>query len=227
MFEKKKVRQEPHQLILMDWKMPEWDGVEVTRQFRERFKEDNVPIILTTYNWDEIMEEALNSGVDGFLSKPFFAKGVVKEYKDIMTQNRMKYRNQEKKASLSGRRVLLAEDMPINAEIMMQILKLKDIDADHAEDGQMVVDMFKESEENTYDAILMDVRMPILDGLQATKVIRGLDREDAASIPIIALTANAFDDDVRKSLDVGMNAHLSKPVEPDALFETLEKLIKD
>ena len=226
-FEKQSARQEPYKLVLVDWKMPGWDGVEVIRQFRKRFAADNPIIILTTYNWDDVMEDALDAGVDGFLSKPFFAKSILKEIKEIMKNGRARYGAQDKKVSLAGRRILLAEDMPINAEIMKQLLKLKDMETDHAENGKLVVEMFEESKENYYDAILMDVRMPLLNGLEAAGKIRELDRDDAKNIPIIALTANAFDEDVQKSLEAGMNAHLSKPIEPDALFETLQKMIID
>ena len=132
-----------------------------------------------------------------------------------------------KRADLKGRRVLLAEDVPVNAEIMMMVLAMREIDADLAENGRIAVDKFLEHPAGYYDAILMDMRMPEMDGLEATRTIRAMDRRDAKKIPIIALTANAFDEDVQRSLQAGLNAHLSKPVEPDALFETLETLIED
>ncbi len=132
---------------------------------------------------------------------------------------------EKKAADLQGRRVLLAEDVPVNAEIMMMVLKEKGIEADHAENGRQALEMFKGSEPGYYDAILMDMRMPEMDGLEATRAIRSLEREDAASVPIIALTANAFDEDVQRSMQAGLNAHLSKPVDPDTLFETMERLI--
>ena len=126
---------------------------------------------------------------------------------------------------LAGRHILLAEDMAVNAEIMMMVLKNREMEVDHAENGLIALEMFGESAPGYYDAILMDMRMPEMDGLEATKAIRALDREDAGSIPIIALTANAFDEDVQNSLQAGLNAHLSKPVEPDTLYQTMERLI--
>ena len=132
---------------------------------------------------------------------------------------------EEPRAALAGRRVLLAEDMEINAEIMMDILDLEEIAADHAENGRIAVEMFASGSPGTYAAILMDVRMPEMDGLAAAAAIRALDRPDAKTIPIIALTANAFDEDVQRSLQAGMNAHLSKPVEPELLYKTLGELI--
>ena len=136
-------------------------------------------------------------------------------------------REAEKTApNLKGKRILLAEDVAVNAEIMVMTLGMKEIETDVAENGRIAVEKFTDHPAGYYDAILMDMRMPEMDGLEATRTIRGLDREDAAGIPIIALTANAFDEDVQRSLQAGLNAHLSKPVEPDILFETLEKLIR-
>ena len=131
------------------------------------------------------------------------------------------------KISLEGRRILLAEDILVNAKIMMKVLTMKSIEVDHAENGKIVVEMFESHPEWYYDAILMDMRMPEMDGLTAASAIRALDRTDAKKIPIIALTANAFDEDVQRSLQAGLNAHLSKPVEPDVVFDTLESLISD
>ena len=132
---------------------------------------------------------------------------------------------EKKRAELSGRNILLAEDVAINAEIMKEIVSVKGAKIGHAENGKRALEMFLASEINHYAAILMDVRMPEMDGLEAAERIRIQDRSDAATIPIIALTANAFDEDVERSLQAGMNAHLSKPVEPERLYRTLEELI--
>ena len=219
-------RREAYNLILVDMKMPEEDGVEVTKKIRELYNGESTIIILTAYAWDDIMEDALAAGVDSFMAKPLFASGVLEEFKQVIQKKNIS-REEIHKAELKGRRILLAEDMFINAEIMKELLKMREMEVDHAENGELVVDMFKKSKENYYSAILMDVRMPVMTGLEATEAIRALDRPDAKAIPIIAMTANAFDEDVQRSLQVGMNAHLSKPVEPDHLYETLEILIKD
>ena len=122
--------------------------------------------------------------------------------------------------------MLIAEDMEINAEILIDLLEMEGITADLAENGRVAVEMFSQKPEGYYDAVLMDVRMPEMDGLEATRAIRALDRPDAAKIPIIAMSANAFDEDVQRSLQAGMTAHLSKPVEPERLYETLDKLAR-
>ena len=131
-----------------------------------------------------------------------------------------------KRADLKGRHILLAEDVPVNIEIMSMVLGMREIILDVAENGRIAVEKFSEHPAYYYDAILMDMRMPEMDGLEATRRIRAMDREDAAEIPIIALTANAFDEDVQRSMQAGLNAHLSKPVEPADLYDTLEKLIR-
>ena len=128
-------------------------------------------------------------------------------------------------ASLAGRRVLIAEDMELNAEILTELLELEDVGADWAENGQLAVERFSGSPPGTYDAILMDIRMPVMDGLAAARAIRALDRPDAKTVPIVALTANAFEEDVQNSLQAGMNAHLAKPVDTEKLYELLRELI--
>ena len=216
-------RREPYNLILVDWRMPEMDGIETTRQIRAAVGNDTPVVILTSYNWDEIMDEAKTAGVDTFAAKPLFAGNVMDEFREAMKKK--KVAPVRKKADLKCRRVLLAEDVPVNAEIMMMVLAMREIQVEHAENGRIAVEMFEKHEEGYYDAVLMDMRMPEMDGLEATRRIRAIDRSDAGNIPIIALTANAFDEDVQQSMQAGMNAHLSKPVDPDVLFETLEELL--
>jgi len=225
MLELAHTKHEPYNLVLLDWKMPEMDGLEVARQIRAKYDKETTVIILTSFNWDEIMDEALHIGVDGFLAKPLFASNVFDEFERIARKNNMSLFREKRRAELKDRHILLAEDVIINAEIMKEILGIRQIHIDHAENGRMALEMFERSDTGYYDAILMDVRMPEMDGLEATTAIRALDREDAQTIPIIAMTANAFDEDVQRSLQVGMNAHLSKPVEPEHLYRTLEELI--
>ena len=218
-------RQEPYNLIIVDWQMPEMDGVETTKNIRSLIGEDTAVIILTAYNWDDIYEEAMDAGVDSFIAKPLFTENLINEFKNVLKKKKIAAES-IRKAELEGRRVILAEDIEVNAQIMMKVLSMRKIEADHAVNGKEAVELYKNKPEGYYDAILMDMRMPEMDGLTATRNIRALGREDSASIPIIALTANAFDEDVQLSLQAGLNAHLSKPVEPAVLFETLEKLIK-
>ena len=218
-------RRDDYNLVIIDWKMPEMDGLETTRQIRKIVGNNTPVIILTSFNWDEIADEAREAGVDTFVPKPLFASTVMNEFAEAFRS-----KNEalvERTVDLKGRRVLLAEDMAVNAEIMIMVLSMREIEVDLAENGKVAVDLFESHEAGYYDAILMDMRMPEMDGLEATRRIRAMDREDARNIPIIALTANAFDEDVQHSLQAGLNAHLSKPVQPEILFETLESLIPD
>lgn len=215
-------KQDPYNLVLVDWKMPERGGVDVTREIRRRYRNETRIIALTAYDTEDIMQEAAAAGVDSFISKSDFPTVIRREIERVM---QMPVKESRHHISLEGRRILLAEDMPINAEIIKQLLSIKGMETDHAENGEKALALFRDSAPGTYDAVLMDVRMPVMDGLETAEAIRALPREDARPVPIIALTANAFDEDVQRSLQAGMNAHLSKPVEPDQLFNTLEELI--
>ena len=215
----------PFDLVIMDWRMPLMDGVEATRLFRERLADDATVILLATYNRDDVMEEALEAGVDGFTSKPLFASSVLDEYADVASRRNVRHGGHV--ADLEGRCVLVAEDVDINAEILVQVLGMRDMRVERARDGQEALERFSDSPVGHFDAILMDVKMPRMDGLEACRRIRALTRPDARTVPIVALTANAFDEDVAQSLEAGMSAHLSKPVEIDALYSTLEELILD
>lgn len=225
MIKLKTARREGYDILLIDLKMPEQDGIEVTRQVRKVIGDESTIIILTAHHWDDVIEEALAAGVDKFMAKPLFASSILSEFTQAIEQ---KHLTLEEKAptDLKGRHILLAEDMFINAEIMKEILSMREMEVDHGENGKLTVELFEKSPPNYYDAILMDIRMPVMDGLQATETIRALDRADAKTVPIIAITANAFDEDVQRSLQAGMNAHLSKPVDPEKLYQTLEEFIR-
>ena len=217
-------RREDYDLVLVDWKMPEMNGVETARQIRSIVGHDMPIIILTSYNWDDVADEAKAAGVDTFVPKPLFAGSVMDEFREAF--RRKGCQPGARGIDFTGWRVLLAEDVPINAEIIVMVLGMREIDVDVAENGKIAVDEYLAHPSGYYDAILMDMRMPEMDGLEATRIIRSSGHDDAPNIPIIALTANAFDEDVQQSMQAGLNAHLSKPVEPDALFETLASLVK-
>jgi CheY-like chemotaxis protein len=204
--------------------MPDMDGIETTREIRKIVGHESAIIIITAYKWDDVLEDAVNAGVDSFIAKPLFAGNVIDEFREAFRRKNAEL--ESKTADLSGKRVMLAEDVAINAEIIMMVLSMREIDVDLAENGRIAVEKYTEHDPWYYDAILMDMRMPEMDGLEATKAIRSSGREDAKAIPVIALTANAFDEDVERSMQAGLNAHLSKPVDPELLFETLETLIK-
>lgn len=222
----RQARQKPFDLLLIDLKMPEMDGIETAREIRKIVGHETAIIIITAYKWDDVLEKAKSAGIDSFIAKPLFADNVIEEFRSAYKRKNPSRRNSGHKADLKGRNILLAEDVPINAEIVKMVLDMREINVDHAENGKIALEKFSESPPGHYDAVLMDVRMPEMDGLEATSRIRALDRADAKTIPIIAMTANAFDEDVQRSLQAGMNAHLSKPIDNNTLFKTLEDLIK-
>ena len=217
-------RRADYNLILVDYHMPNLNGIEVTREIRKILGDEAAVVLITASDFFSLQEEALAAGVDGFISKPLSSYSMLYEIQQIF--HRKKSAEPEAVlAELEGRRILVAEDMMVNAEIVMMLLEMREMEGEHAENGKVVVEMFAKSEPGYYDAILMDVRMPEMDGLEAAAAIRALDRPDAKKIPIIAMTANAFDEDVQRSLQAGMNAHLSKPVEPEQMYQTLQELI--
>ena len=223
----------PYDLLITDYKMPQMNGLELTSSLREFDSGKTAVIMLTGYNWDIIDDEAKNDGVDDIIGKPIFSDALLHSIATVLEKKHgTKYIEEETahpKAELNilaGRRVLMAEDVDANAEILADLLDLEDISCEHAQNGQIALDMFLSKPAGYYDAILMDVRMPVMDGLTATERIRALNREDAGTIPIIAMTANVFDEDVERSYKAGMSAHLSKPVEPEKLYETIACLIE-
>ena len=224
----------PCGLLLTDYKMPEMNGLDLIRALRSFDGGETAAIILTGYNWDIIEDEALEGGADGILAKPLFPEVLQREVRAVLDRRGgtadpvtpvpiPETDETSLSAALAGKRVLMAEDVEQNAEILADLLELEDMLSEHARNGQEAVDMFAASPEGWYDVILMDVRMPVMDGLTAAASIRALDRPDAETVPIIAMTANVFDEDVMRSLEAGMNAHLGKPVEPERLYDTIAK----
>ncbi len=225
-------QEEPYAFFLTDYKMPVMNGMEAAGAVRAFDDGRTAIIMLTGYSHDFLEAEAKESGIDGILDKPVFSDSLVRELQVVLARkDGFVIRKAEKeeedkiKQSLSGCRILMAEDVEQNAEILQDLLELEDIISEWAKNGEIAVKMFEESPAGYYDAILMDVRMPVLDGLSATRAIRALSHPDAKTIPIIAMTANVFDEDVALSLQAGMNAHLSKPIEPEWMFDTLAKFI--
>ena len=221
----------PYHVLMTDLRMPGMDGVALTRELRQLDGGRTGVILLTGYSWDDIAKEVWLAGIDCAISKPLFPENLLRELLNLLHKKSdlfpvpVEEPAPPPRPSLEGLRVLLAEDVPVNAEILMDLLDMEGISTEHAENGQIAVDMFEASPEGSFDAILMDVRMPVLDGLGAARAIRALDRPDAKTVPIIALTANAFAEDVQRSLQAGMNAHLSKPVDMDVLCATLSELL--
>ncbi|MCI9137903.1 MAG: response regulator, partial [Lachnospiraceae bacterium] len=218
-------QEKPYHVILLDWKMPGMDGIETAKRIRSAVPK-HIPILfLTAYDWDEIESEASEAGIDGFLSKPFFVSALKEKILEIRTDAD---ENQQEEAdeSLEGLHFLVAEDNEINAEILSELLSLEGAVCEIAENGKLAVERFDSAAAGEFDAVLMDVQMPVMNGYEATKAIRLLNREDAKTIPIIAMTANAFAEDVKDALDAGMDAHIAKPIDMGLLKRTVHQCIK-
>ena len=211
-----------YQIVLLDWKLPGMDGLMVARHIR-RIVDTDLPIILiSAYDWNEFEAEAKEAGINGFIAKPLFKSTLYHGLKKYMGID--KKRNEaEKNPDLSGRRILVAEDNDLNWEILSELLADIGMELEWAENGKICLDKFRESEKGQYDAILMDVRMPVMTGYEATEAIRALDHPDAKTIPIIAMTADAFSEDIKRCLDCGMNAHTAKPINLEEILSLLRK----
>ncbi len=213
-------------MILLDWKMPGMDGIETAKHIRDAIG-DQVPIlVLTAYDWTDVEETAREAGIDGFLAKPFFITNFQQTVEMLGTEYEAKDNADAAKNVLSGLKILAAEDNEFNAEILCELLTMEGAECDLAENGEIALDMFKASAPGHYDVILMDVRMPVMDGYEATRAIRGCGHPDAGKILIAAMTANAFAEDVQDALDAGMNVHMAKPLDMDLLKAELFRFLK-
>ena len=225
--EKAIASEDAYQMILMDWNMPGMGGKEAVRQIR-RIAPDGVWIfILTANDLDAIEGEAPSVGIDAFLSKPFFATALKEKLLELKSKESEQgpELEDEDAEGFFGLHVLVAEDNDINAEILIELLSLEGVNCEVAENGKLALERFVESAVGEFDVILMDVQMPVMNGYEATKAIRALPRKDAVTIPIIAMTANAFAEDVRDALNAGMNAHVAKPIEIDVVKETISQYL--
>lgn len=218
---------EDYQAVLLDWKMPGMNGIETARQLRT-IASCQIPIlILTAYDWDDIKDEAEEAGIDGFLPKPFFITAFKEKMMELLEgRDDEQPKTDTQEGCLEGRHFLVAEDNEINSEILAELLHIEGASCEVAVNGKIAAEYFQQKQPGTYDAILMDVQMPVMNGYEATKLIRSLEREDAQQIPIIAMTANAFAEDVKDALDAGMDAHIAKPIDVELLNKTIRQTLK-
>ncbi len=223
-------RGDNYTVYVVDWMLPDMNGLEVARRIRKEMGDDVPIILLTAYDWLDIEDEAKEAGVTAFCSKPLFYSELHRCLHSLVYVEEEE-RESEEEVRLEGEkrhtgRILLAEDNELNQEIATVILEDAGFSAEVAENGQIAVDMLSKSEPGYYQLVLMDVQMPVLNGYEATKKIRALEDKRLSSIPIFAMTANAFEEDKKEALACGMNGHLAKPIEIEVLFETLDRVLK-
>ena len=212
---------------IIDWRLPDMNGIEVTRQIRS-LHDDTPIIILTAYDWSDIEVEAKAAGVTAFCSKPMFMSDLRETLMSALGQNQTDAAQEllpQKNADFKGRRILLVEDNELNREIAQEILREYGFRVDTAENGAVAVEKVCAAAPGSYDLVLMDVQMPVMDGYTATRKIRALDDPARAKLPILAMTANAFDEDRRNALESGMNGFLSKPIVIGDLVQELRKIL--
>lgn len=213
-------------IAMIDWKMPDMDGVETARRIRRLVGADTMIIMISAYDWTSIEAEARDAGVNCFIAKPLFRSAVYDAFARIHQSDESQKEQERRKSCLEGHRVLLVEDNELNREIGRTLLEMYGLVVEEAENGQAAVDMFGANEPGYYTAIFMDIRMPVLNGLKATEAIRGLNRADASEIPILAMTANAFEEDKMLAYQAGMSGYLVKPLDISLVLEELEKIVK-
>jgi len=216
--------------VIVDWKMPEMDGVETTREIRKKVGNDVPIIIISAYDWSDIEAEARAAGATAFINKPLFKSRVGHLFKELFSGKTNEMPDisltQLSDENFEGRRALLVEDNELNMEIAQEILSMAGLEIDCAQNGKEAVDVIAAADDDYYDVIFMDVRMPIMNGYEATRNIRAMPREYAKRVPIIAMTANAFSDDIRESKAAGMNEHITKPLDFDRLTQVLKEWVK-
>lgn len=220
-------RDDSYRAYVIDWLLPDMNGIEVTRRIRKTMGDDVPIIILTAYDWTDIEEEAKQAGVSAFCSKPLFMSELRTCLHNIFckAEEDGKEKTDVPEPSRRTGRILLAEDVELNQEIASAILGDAGFTVEIAENGQIAVDMVKNSVPGYYQVVLMDIRMPVMNGYEATGAIRKLEQPELASIPILAMSANAFEEDKREALKWGMNGHIAKPIDVDCLFEALDEVL--
>lgn len=216
-------KKEDYFAIILDWKMPEMDGIETARQIRKRIGSDITIILLSSFEFSEIEEEAKAAGVDAFIAKPLFRSRLTATLRRFVSEKKEKTaRDYLESADYSGKRILLVEDNELNREITSEILQMTGVEVEYAENGKIAVEKVLNAPANRYDLAFMDIQMPVMNGYEATAAIRGLSGE-RGQLPIVAMTANAFAEDVQMAKNAGMNGHIAKPLDVKKLSEILKK----
>lgn len=213
-------------LVLLDWKMPGMDGIQTARKIRAMLPEHIPILLLTAYEWDEIEEEALAAGIDGFLAKPFFLTSFKQAIVTVQAKEQKLPGTEDSDHILAGITILAAEDNELNAEILLELLNMNNVVCDLVSNGQELVEAFEKSEPGQYDLILTDIQMPVMNGYDAARAIRAGGHTRGKVIPIVAMTANAFAEDVKEAMDAGMDAHVAKPIDMKNLEAVITELVK-
>ena len=226
MIEHRHLSGKDYNVILVDWKMPEIDGLEMIRRIRAEIDADVPILLMSAYDWSDIEDKAKAAGANSFVSKPLFRSTLYDKINDLIGKESRSVEPEDDYSDLQGLHILVAEDNDINWEIISAILAMYGITTDRVENGRVCVDMMRSAAEGSYELIFVDIQMPEMNGLDATRAIRKLENPWAASIPIVAMTADAFSENVTECLDAGMNGHIAKPIDIKLVIKEIRR-IKD
>lgn len=212
-----------YRIVILDWKMPDMDGIETARRIRAEVG-GSVPILLiSAYDWSDMEEIAKKAEVDGFVSKPLFRSTVFDKLNELLG-NEITNQDQDDEADISGMRILVAEDNDINWEIISMLLQMNGVETERAENGKLAVERISNSKEGEFNLLFMDIQMPVMNGIEATRRIRSLDNPWQSEIPIIAMTADAFSENVSECLAAGMNGHIAKPIDMKLVIKEIKRI---
>ncbi len=216
-----------YSVIIVDWRMPDMNGCDIAESIRKKVKKPTPIILASAYDWTEIEEKMHGKKIDGFISKPLFRSYIYEKLCEVLKIEAEKNPvHADDGNDLEGLHILVAEDNELNWEVISELLEMYNITAERAENGRLCIEKLTSEPEGTFDLILMDVQMPEMDGKSATKKIRKLENDYMRNIPIIAMTADAFAEDIASCMDAGMNGHTAKPVDMDVLFHEIQKILK-
>ena len=220
----KKQAGKSYNVIILDWKMPGLNGVELTKKIRDIAGNDISILLVSAYDWTQIEEDAKQAGVNGFISKPLFRSSLFKKISEMLGLENNISNQEESNSDLADMSILVVEDMDVNWEVISTLLDMYGIKSRRAENGKVAVDMLSHIQPAEYDVVFMDIQMPVMNGLEATRHIRKLENPYAAGIPIIAMTADAFSENVAECFEAGMNGHIAKPIDINNVIKELRKI---
>ncbi len=217
-------KQTDYQVVILDWKMPDMDGIEAARQIRSHVGEDVPILLISAYDWSDMEDAAREAGINGFITKPLFRSTLYDKLNELLGNSSRHISQEDDSDDISGMRILVAEDNDINWEIISRLLQMKGVETERAENGRVAADRVAETGGREFDLVFMDIQMPVMNGIDATKAIRALDDPRASQIPIVAMTADAFSENVAECMAAGMNGHIAKPLDIKLVLKEIRKI---
>jgi CheY-like chemotaxis protein len=226
MLRRQHVKAQDYQVVMLDWKMPDISGREVMQTIRREFGEEIPIVIVSAYDYTDVRDEAMAAGANAFISKPLFKTNLCRTLDGLLNTDKDTTGTETHESCIEGMNILIAEDNDLNYEIAMELLGAEGANCTQAENGLVCVEMLQESKDTNYDLVLMDLQMPVMKGLDAAKIIRASTNENIKNIPIIAMTADAFAENIAECFDAGMDGHIAKPIDMKMVLAEIDKVMK-